>query len=427
MAYAIAYDAAGGGTVMVPRRVKPYQELGVASGASRTEIKTAFKRRANQNSRQDRVMASLSYHILTSTADGRYRKRGQEYEIIEKDMFVLASTGYTRALLRDISPYKLNQGDEHKRTVLYIAARCGFYDTTKALLEAGAPVNQKQIDGSTPLHGAAFYGQELVVKLLLTYGADPAIKNTWGNSPVDEAATDSIKQLFSDHKKDKIAQLASSLISEGLASRVRFKKHEGKIIGKKIIRNYQQIRSMTKRDWDDILCNWEPSWHGTKSKYIKSILSNGLMPSGARLASGETITPPQNHYQLGQSYFGVSNWAAAIFVSPSLLYASHACYAERFLSESIQWCVVVKTQVRRCSYTDHDPTTLFKQARIDGEPDNSEYRVPCSSDKDKILRVEQSRNVVVTSVVFIKASFLEKISSSNELRYDQLQRLFEAD
>ena len=35
MAYAIAYDAAGGGTVMVPRRVKPYQELGVASGAER--------------------------------------------------------------------------------------------------------------------------------------------------------------------------------------------------------------------------------------------------------------------------------------------------------------------------------------------------------------------------------------------------------
>ena len=427
MAYAIAYDAAGGGKVMVPWRVKPYQELGVASGASRAEIKTAFKRRANQNSRQDRVMASPSYHILTSTADGRYRKRGQEYEIIEKDMFVLASTGYTRALLRDISPYKLNQGDEHKRTVLYIAARCGFYDTTKALLEAGAPVNQKQIDGSTPLHGAAFYGQELVVKLLLTYGADPAIKNTWGNSPVDEAATDSIKQLFSDHKKDKIAQLASSLISEGLASRVRFIKHEGKVIGKKIIRNYQQIRSMTKRDWDDILCNWEPSWHGTKSKYIKSILSNGLMPSGARLPNGETIAPPQNHYQLGQSYFGVSNWAAAIFVSPSLLYASHACYAERILSESIQWCVVVKTQVDRRSYTDHDPTTLFKQARIDGEPDNSEYRVPCSSDKDKILRVEKSRNVVVTSVVFIQTSFLEKITSSNELRYDQLQRLFEDD
>ena len=86
---------------------------------------------------------------------------------------------------------------------------------------------------------------------------------------------------------------------------------------------------------------------------------------------------------------------------------------------------MVKTQVRRRSYTDHDPTTLFKQARIDGEPDNSEYRVPCSSDKDKILRVEQSRNVVVTSVVFIQTSFLEKITSSNELRYDQLQRLFD--
>ena len=245
---------------------------------------------------------------------------------------------------------------------------------------------------------------------------------SYHTAPVDEAATD---QLFSDRRKDNIAQLASSLISEGLASRIRFIYYEGKVIGKTIIRNYHQIRSMSRRDWDDILCNWEPSWHGTKSKYIKSILSNGLMPSGARLPNGETIAPPQNHYQLGQSYFGVSNWAAAIFVSPSLLYASHACFSERFFSENIQWCIVVKTQVRRRSYTHHDPTTLFKQARIDGEPHNSEYRVPCSSDKDKILRVEQSRNVVVISVVFIQTSFLEKITSSNELRYDQLQRLFE--
>ena len=41
-------------------------------------------------------------------------------------------------------------------------------------------VNEIQKTGSTPLHGAAYYGQTNVVKLLLSYGAKTNIKNNFG-------------------------------------------------------------------------------------------------------------------------------------------------------------------------------------------------------------------------------------------------------
>ena len=98
------YTAPGGGTATVPRVVKPYQVLQVTQNASRAIIKAAFKRTANYSRRQERVMASLSYHILTSKVE-RYQKISDgSYEITEKiDVFVLAAVGDTASLLAQIS------------------------------------------------------------------------------------------------------------------------------------------------------------------------------------------------------------------------------------------------------------------------------------------------------------------------------------
>ena len=56
----------------------------------------------------------------------------------------------------------------------------------------------------------------------------------------------------------------------------------------------------------------------------------------------------------------------------------------------------------------YDPTVL-KYERKDGEPEKPEYRVPVDEeDKNSISRVESARNVVVRSVMFVRASFLEE-------------------
>ena len=151
------------------------------------------------------------------------------------------------------------------------------------------------------------------------------------------------------------------------------------------------------------------------SIYLESILRHGLLPSGARV-DDRTISPPSNHISLGQSCFDKDNWAAAIFVSPSLLYASDACYAELLMSGGENWRVVLRARVKPSSYSEHSSTLLSKYAPVAGEPENSEYRIT-STEEDTIRRVEGSRHVIVTSVTFIKTSVLKDARNMN---YDSL-------
>lgn len=417
------YTAPGGGTAEVPRIVRPYEVLQVSQNASHGEIKTAFRNLANRSRRQERVMASLSYNILVSGVQ-RYRKLSRDsFEIVGKDdVIVLAAVGNTTSLLARLSKDKalLTHTDEHNHNLLYLTARSGFYDTTEALLKMGISVNKKQVDGSTPLHAASFYGQRLIVELLLRYGADATIKNRWGFTPVDEAFSDEIKQVILSHKEDHVHQVMSSLIRKNLAHNVRLVTHRGNVIGREVFRHHDAFDHKTKLVLHSLYSNWISVWHGTKSKHLESILRYGLKPSGSKLPDGSTIKPPGNHYGLGETHFGIRNWANAIFLSPSISYSSHACYSERIFSCNEQWCVLIKALVNPTAYTMHEPT-VYRYDPIDGEPDTPEYRINASSE-DKILRVESARNVVVTSVVFISLNFLE---NTPNLTFDELRSLFD--
>ena len=419
----IEYITEEGGKVKIPVKIYPFRELGLRSETSSpNKIKHAYRERANNPNRQARVMASLSYHILTTTVDGRYAKLGHSYTIENADQFVFAATGYTEMFFAPRREFDMSQTDEQGRTLLYIAARGGFYDTTKALLEAGARVNQRQNDGSTPLHGAAYYGQVPVVKLLLRYGADSTIKNKWGSTPADETRINDVQKIISDNKGDNISAISRTLIDDGLATNTAIISYKGEEIAIKIIRNYEKISSLTKQDWENILHSWEPTWHGTQTKHLQSIFTHGLVQSG-KAVGGYKVTPPSNHFKLGEACFGKQNWVAAIFVTPSILYALNACYAERVLSNGEEWCVVIRARVKPGSYTEHDPTNIPKPTFVDDMPENSEYNIT-PSENDKIQRVEFSRNVVVTSIVFIKTTFLDSITKSKDLDYWSLQQLF---
>ena len=350
-----------------------------------------------------------------------------EYEIVSgqnHDVFMVAAAGDTAKLTAEIQKNSslLTSTDEHNHTLLYLTARSGFYDTTEALLKLGVSVNQKQMDGSTPLRGASFYGQHLIVGLLLQYGADSRIKNKWGSTPVDEAATDEIKQAIIDYKEDPISKLVSSLMRAKLVHRVHLVHHKENVVGREILRNHDILDVRTKRRWDFITSNWHTVWHETRSKYLVSILRHGLMPSGTTLPSGCSIEPPNNHYKLGETHFGIKNWANAIFLSPSITYASHACYSDRITSKDDEWCVLIKAYVEPQSFTEHDPT-VFKWDPIDGEPDAPEYRIEVS-EVDKIVRVESARNIVVASLVLISNNFLMNIESE-DISFVDLKSLFD--
>lgn len=75
-----------------------------------------------------------------------------------------------------------------KSTPLITAAALGEPDAAKILIEAGADINRKNLDGSTPLHVAIVFGKNKVAKLLIDSGADVNIKNFEGSTPLHIAA-----------------------------------------------------------------------------------------------------------------------------------------------------------------------------------------------------------------------------------------------
>ena len=144
------------------------------------------------------------------------------------------------------------------------------------------------------------------------------------------------------------------------------------------------------------------------------IIKKGLLPAGTG-----GINPGKGHYRLGEEHFGIPNWAAAIFVSPSILYASHACYSDRISSEFQQWCVLVEVYCRPGVLKSYDPTVV-QYKPMEGEPDAPECRVSVTeADKNVILRVESTRNVVVRSLIFVRLSFL----ANRDMNFDRALRL----
>ena len=77
---------------------------------------------------------------------------------------------------RNFNPEEINPPVSHKGglSALHHAARQGYLETAKALLDGGASINQQTAgDGSTPLLMAAINGQFDVAMLLIEKGADP--------------------------------------------------------------------------------------------------------------------------------------------------------------------------------------------------------------------------------------------------------------
>ena len=100
-----------------------------------------------------------------------------------------------------VDPESLDQ--ELQMTTLAMAAAVGSEEITRLLLDAGANVDLRNTDGTTPLATAVFFGHPEVVKLLLEKGADSQAQNLKG-----EKASDYVTQPM----PDGILQLVGGII-----------------------------------------------------------------------------------------------------------------------------------------------------------------------------------------------------------------------
>ena len=172
--------------------------------------------------------------------------------------------------------------------------------------------------------------------------------------------------------------------------------------------------------------NWEIGFHGTRHNVLESIMRNGLLPSGTKI-NGKEIKPPSHHIPLNTKVAGFSNWARAIFVSPSIFYAGHDAYSERINSSKEWYSVIIEVRVKLNCYTSHDFTVL-RDVKIDGEPSKLEYRIEVKDNSNIIMRVGSEKNVIVTSILFAKNEFLENIKNYYEgdiyVNSDEERKLF---
>ena len=110
-------------------------------------------------------------------------------EIRRRDVYSAAKTGDVEALKLHLSDGADPNVTDPKFgvTALSWAALEGKEEIAELLIEAGADIGAKNLDGATPLHAAAFMGQLEIVKLLLDYGADVTAKTLNGETPLDTA------------------------------------------------------------------------------------------------------------------------------------------------------------------------------------------------------------------------------------------------
>lgn len=314
--YIATYNTKWGEKVVISEPLNPWQVLGFNStDVSYRAIKKAFKMKITQSRRQNRAMVSIACHMLTSSGDRYTRKPGTDEYIVRKhDHFLLAACGHTVQLEFEIFKRAnlVEDKDEYGRTLLYTASKSGFYDTCKMLLQKGASVDETQIDGSTPLHGAAYFGHAQVVRLLLQHGARTNLRNNWGNASLDESATSEIRRVIQTASVDQISSLAADLREKKLVLSVRVIEYRGEVIARELIRDPRALDARARMEWNTIHGTWKLAWHGTRFANLESIIRKGLLP-----ASTGGINPEPGHFRLGEEHFGISNWAAAIFVPPA--------------------------------------------------------------------------------------------------------------
>jgi Ankyrin repeats (3 copies) len=77
----------------------------------------------------------------------------------------------------------------HAAEFMIDAAATGDVATVKALVAHGVPVDTRNREGKTALHGAALRGDVSAIAFLIDHGADVNAISLWGDSPLEGAAS----------------------------------------------------------------------------------------------------------------------------------------------------------------------------------------------------------------------------------------------
>lgn len=179
-----------------PYKLNPYKVLNIQCKKDARKNFIWLLRGSNE---EQKPILCLAFDMICN--ESKYDVSNGIYTPKIKDEFYYTNIGDLNGLknLIDVkNKKKLNVGDSLNRTILYLASRNGYFHIVDYLINIGTDLNKVQNSGSTPLHGAAYYGHESIVKILLENGCSPYIKNQFGNLAESEAYKGSIKSLITN-------------------------------------------------------------------------------------------------------------------------------------------------------------------------------------------------------------------------------------
>ncbi|XP_035859073.1 protein phosphatase 1 regulatory subunit 12A isoform X8 [Sander lucioperca] len=135
---------------------------------------------------EDVMVRLLKGEIKKQAIDVDNARKEEERVMLQDAMAVLAGGG-------TLTPHP-----NTKATALHVAAAKGYIEVLKVLLQCGVDVDSRDIDGWTPLHAGAHWGQEEVCSLLADNMCDMGAVNNVGQTPLDvadENLTDTLEEL----------------------------------------------------------------------------------------------------------------------------------------------------------------------------------------------------------------------------------------
>ena len=176
-----------------PEVLNPYQVLGLNPYyCDINTIKAQFKTKMQGN---EEPSVRLAYDMIVNSKN--YNMMNQLiFSVKNKDIFYYAHVGgleEIKALLKNNSNLIYSK-DSMGRSILYIAARNGYYSLCKYLLNKGAIIEDAQQFGATPLQSALFYGHVKIAQLI----------NEFKNQQMNEAKKWSSSKIFTINNLDDI-------------------------------------------------------------------------------------------------------------------------------------------------------------------------------------------------------------------------------